>query len=386
MKMRTLFLGSAAALVTVVGGAQAADLSVAEPVESVRVCDAFGTGYWYIPGTQTCIKVGGSVEFTTNFHALSVVLSGSPNHSSNWDFVTEAKLNFTAKSVTDYGDLVGYVGLEADYNNNGVGHGTLGARQRLAVDRAAHGRSSVFDLRLRRRLRRRDLPFGHRRRPDPPLVGDGWLRHHARYRRSARSLGHEPLDHLQHARPRRGGYRDAGQVERQVGGWRWPDRHRRSSPNATKSVWGVLAGIDIKLDSIAAGDVLRIQGAYGNASYTGFGGGNAAPQRHLEHLRRSSSTSGPPSCLRRSKAPTATIASGIGSAPRVLPAGSSAPTSCGLRSPASAPSCRATTLRFRRRPASGLARSLSSAPGKFAEQLSAGPLLGPTIIPLPPLA
>ena len=91
------------------------------PSRKVRcICDAFGTGYWYIPGTETCIKIGGSVEFTTNFHALNVVLSGTPNHSSNWDFVTEAKLNFTAKSMTDYGELVGYVGLVADYNNNGV--------------------------------------------------------------------------------------------------------------------------------------------------------------------------------------------------------------------------------------------------------------------------
>lgn len=31
--------------------------AVAAPVEYVRVCDAFGTGYQYIPGTETCVKV-----------------------------------------------------------------------------------------------------------------------------------------------------------------------------------------------------------------------------------------------------------------------------------------------------------------------------------------
>ena len=43
MKLKTLLLGTAGAL-AVVGGAQAADLSVAEPVEYVKVCDAFGVG------------------------------------------------------------------------------------------------------------------------------------------------------------------------------------------------------------------------------------------------------------------------------------------------------------------------------------------------------
>jgi hypothetical protein len=27
----------------------------AGPVEYVRVCDAYGTGYFYIPGTETCV-------------------------------------------------------------------------------------------------------------------------------------------------------------------------------------------------------------------------------------------------------------------------------------------------------------------------------------------
>ena len=28
----------------------------AQPVEYVRVCDAYGTGYFYIPGTETCVN------------------------------------------------------------------------------------------------------------------------------------------------------------------------------------------------------------------------------------------------------------------------------------------------------------------------------------------
>ena len=55
---KSLLLGSAAAFVAT-AGAQAADLPMrkAAPVEYVKVCDAYGAGFFYIPGTDTCIKV-----------------------------------------------------------------------------------------------------------------------------------------------------------------------------------------------------------------------------------------------------------------------------------------------------------------------------------------
>jgi hypothetical protein len=121
MKLKTLLLGSAAAF-AVVGGAQAADLSVAEPVESVKVCDAFAGGYWYIPTTDTCLKVGGNVEFDINLHSLYAT---TPGHSSSWDFVTAMGLTFDAKSVIDIGTLEGHIALKGSYNGqNGSGQDT----------------------------------------------------------------------------------------------------------------------------------------------------------------------------------------------------------------------------------------------------------------------
>jgi hypothetical protein len=63
MKLKSLLLGSAAVFVAV-SGARAADAIVVEPepVEYVRVCDAYGAGWWYIPGTETCIKFDGDVR------------------------------------------------------------------------------------------------------------------------------------------------------------------------------------------------------------------------------------------------------------------------------------------------------------------------------------
>ncbi|HVW55444.1 MAG TPA: porin, partial [Rhizobiaceae bacterium] len=58
MKFKSLMLGSAAALLAV-SGARAADAVVApepEPANYVKVCDAYGSGFYYIPGTQTCFS------------------------------------------------------------------------------------------------------------------------------------------------------------------------------------------------------------------------------------------------------------------------------------------------------------------------------------------
>jgi hypothetical protein len=150
MKLRTLLLSSAAAF-AVVGGAQAADLSVAEPVDYVKVCDAFGAGYWYIPGTDTCLKIGGYVQFDVNFHDPSTTLSGNAkvavdnpfvagdiplpgglginpsksvlplNHTAGYDMGTEASLTATVKSMTEYGPLTAFIDFRAKSNNGQSG-------------------------------------------------------------------------------------------------------------------------------------------------------------------------------------------------------------------------------------------------------------------------
>ena len=56
--VKVLLVGLAAGLIAV-GAAQAADLPVkAKAVEYVRICNLYGAGFYYIPGTDTCIKLG----------------------------------------------------------------------------------------------------------------------------------------------------------------------------------------------------------------------------------------------------------------------------------------------------------------------------------------
>ncbi len=112
MTMKSLLLGSAAALAAV-SGAQAADAIVAaepEPMEYVRVCDAFGTGYFYIPGTETCLKVGGRVRFDAMY--------GDP-YAANSDGTytnTRAEIYLDTASDTEWGALKTNIVARFDYN------------------------------------------------------------------------------------------------------------------------------------------------------------------------------------------------------------------------------------------------------------------------------
>src|SRR5437763_9528849 len=60
MKMvKSLLLGTAAGFVAV-AGAQAADYPVkAAAVQYVRICNLYGDGFYYLPGTNICVKIGG---------------------------------------------------------------------------------------------------------------------------------------------------------------------------------------------------------------------------------------------------------------------------------------------------------------------------------------
>jgi hypothetical protein len=116
MNIKSLLLGSAAAL-AVVSGAQAADAIVAaepEPMEYVRVCDAFGTGYFYIPGTETCLKISGSVRFAYDW-------SKSDGTDFEGDFQTRARVEFTAKNDSEIGTIGSYIRIQGTSDSTVTG-------------------------------------------------------------------------------------------------------------------------------------------------------------------------------------------------------------------------------------------------------------------------
>jgi hypothetical protein len=103
-------LGSAASLITV-GGAQAADLPVkAKAVEYVKICSLYGAGFYYIPGTDTCIKLGGYLRaeavanagghYNGQYNGVSAADNRLTNHYS-----TRSRENLTidTRTATEYG-------------------------------------------------------------------------------------------------------------------------------------------------------------------------------------------------------------------------------------------------------------------------------------------
>ncbi|MEM0906205.1 MAG: porin [Pseudomonadota bacterium] len=68
MNIKRLVLGTAAGALAVTG-AQAADLPVVvEPVDYVRICDAAGTGHFFVPGTETCMLIRTRVRTDYNLY------------------------------------------------------------------------------------------------------------------------------------------------------------------------------------------------------------------------------------------------------------------------------------------------------------------------------
>jgi hypothetical protein len=128
MTYKTFLLGAAAALMSVTG-ARAADAVMApepEPVEYVRVCDAYGAGFFYIPGTETCLQISGYVWYQVGASTDQGPLD-TPTFNGfaggGWDKNVRARVNFDARSETEWGTLRSYIRLQANWN--GVGDGPL---------------------------------------------------------------------------------------------------------------------------------------------------------------------------------------------------------------------------------------------------------------------
>lgn len=122
MNIKAILLGSAAALAAV-SGAQAADAIVAaapEPAEYVRVCDAFGTGYFYIPGTETCLKISGYVRAQVEYNSANIPGSDNAVGARNWNARTRGLVRFEAKNDSEVGTIGSEISVRA-WNDAGAG-------------------------------------------------------------------------------------------------------------------------------------------------------------------------------------------------------------------------------------------------------------------------
>lgn len=117
MKLKSLMLGAAAAAVATT--AQAADLPVApEPVDYVRVCDAYGSKFYYIPGTETCLRVGGRVR--TQVVVNNVLDDGAwgDRDSDGYSWLARGYLYLDARTETEFGTLRSFIEMYGSSTND----------------------------------------------------------------------------------------------------------------------------------------------------------------------------------------------------------------------------------------------------------------------------
>lgn len=100
-------------LATATVPALAADMPVApEPIDYVRVCDSYGSRFYYIPGTETCLRVGGRVRAEYRANNFGDAPSDWSNRTRN-DIGTRARgyLYLDSRTNTEFGLLRTYTSI-----------------------------------------------------------------------------------------------------------------------------------------------------------------------------------------------------------------------------------------------------------------------------------
>jgi Porin subfamily len=147
-----LLASAALAGVAFVPGARAADLPArqAAPIEYVRICDAYGAGFFYIPGTDTCLRVGGLAltelrGFDPSYSIVGPLFYGNgvqhlgagfvplPSEYSNarsrdaTDFAALGRVELDSRTESPWGALRSFIRVDAFYGSNGsAALGSLG--------------------------------------------------------------------------------------------------------------------------------------------------------------------------------------------------------------------------------------------------------------------
>jgi hypothetical protein len=80
----------------------------------VKICSLYGVGYYYIPGTDTCIKIGGYVRLEAYHNAAGGLYSeGTPQgsftrHTSDFAMQARFRMSTDVRTQTEYGTLRSY--------------------------------------------------------------------------------------------------------------------------------------------------------------------------------------------------------------------------------------------------------------------------------------
>lgn len=120
---RFIALGMLAGFAGASAPAIAADLPIApEPVDYVRICDAYGSRFYYIPGTETCLRVRGRLrtEFRVRNFGEAENAWGERD-SDGYQWRSRGYLYLDARTETSFGTLRGFIELYMQQTNDRAG-------------------------------------------------------------------------------------------------------------------------------------------------------------------------------------------------------------------------------------------------------------------------
>ncbi|MFC0217019.1 hypothetical protein FHS82_000770 [Pseudochelatococcus lubricantis] len=305
IKLTRHLLGGAACLAAV-SSASAADLPVSKsaPVEYVRVCSAHGEGFFYVPGTDSCIKIGGRLRtdfaYTQPKGSTVTETDGNGNVTAAWrdgryrdatGMRAQARLEVDVRTPTDYGTLRAFLRYEIEKNTGIFSDDESGALVDSAYIQWAGvtaGRlQSFFDFYAS------DLNFGNGLQG---TFGSDTINNLLAYTATF-GAGFSATISLEDRGTRNVGedwYDVAGQrlpdvvanlhVEQDWGSAQLSGALRQLNSGAlygpfaqrvdTTYGWAVQGGVKFSLPTLAEGDVLWLQAAYADGALTYIGAGD----------------------------------------------------------------------------------------------------------------
>ncbi|HEX5508073.1 MAG TPA: porin, partial [Pseudolabrys sp.] len=94
-------------------------------IQYVKICSLYGAGFWYIPGTDTCLKIGGFMRYEIDMNAsgsFSPYLTGANARFTRSDTRdtnqrTRGVISFDVRSQTAYGTLRSYIRIGAQWTS-----------------------------------------------------------------------------------------------------------------------------------------------------------------------------------------------------------------------------------------------------------------------------
>jgi hypothetical protein len=129
MKLSGLVLGPFVASVAASGAFAADAVTIPDPeaVEYMQVCDTYGVGFYYIPGTETCLKVSGYIRFDVGAGSVGLFdvadKTADPFNfivetNDTYDVLARFQLRMDARSETELGTLRTYAAINFQYNTD----------------------------------------------------------------------------------------------------------------------------------------------------------------------------------------------------------------------------------------------------------------------------